>query len=686
MTREYGAVGRAPSAAREMDRLLRTVNVRELIERPVEEPPHSPLYEYVLLQRTASSGPQSVSNASDDSVDSFHAGSSTHTMVSESPVISAPPPPPATPEEAEMAALIQRLCRSLYKKAVDKTKEHGHKHSRTVDVDAAHERNMSHIGDWMPLLHLFDPQEFFALRERSDQQLSSPTSEFRRDSLNVARNPKEASQLLQDTLLVEKLSGGNSNHVYRLAHPDFPEKSILLRVYGSGDSDAIDRHRDVAAMTQMAAAELSPAVLHTFRWGRVEEFMDAVATCTTDMLLASPFLLPEVYQTMFKMHQLPVTPFFPQTVHKSRMKGTVPRSFLTESYSSPEEYCEVNAKKITSALLESKRSIYYMTDTNRKVLEELCPSSFERACLRFLRITSSVIRPEYRVAMVQYVVGEVMWLRGCIQQRGIPVVFSHNDMNPGNILLSWRKVPAELRVPPPSGDTASDADEEGDEVTSVVSEQTSPFGRRYLTKKGHHKNLVDMKGLVLIDFEYSDANYRCVDLGNTICELDYDYSRGTEEGGPGFIKYLSVFPPPEQSVRWRGLPIEYPRLPELIFDRWKAEQEGQPAKEHKEGAPLPAGQLCLNAIRAYFAAVEGKAEHSVSREQLTEVLLGMLAAHIHWALWSFVLGCNSDACTNNADDDGFAKGSSGLDYIVYGDCRLKEYIALKDWMKERSFI
>lgn len=77
----------------------------------------------------------------------------------------------------------------------------------------------------------------------------------------------------------------------------------------------------------------------------------------------------------------------------------------------------------------------------------------------------------------------------------------------------------------------------------------------------------------------------------------------------------------------------------------------------------------------------------LTRDQLTEVFLGMLASHLTWALWSFVLGCNPDSCTNNTDtDDNFAKGSSGLDYIQYGNCRLREYFLLKDWLNNNSLV
>ncbi|KAG5492559.1 hypothetical protein JKF63_01137 [Porcisia hertigi] len=663
------------------ENVFRAVNMRDLITHSTQEPPRSALYEYVKSLRSENFRSSPISLASDDSCDS------TLTHSTYNSVVDFPEVGDAT-EDREMRDLIYRLCRSLHKKAVQKVDGSRQQRNRPVTVDERHERNMSHVGDWMPLMHLFDPQMFYAVRGTTKASLT-PTE--RPLSLNVVENPKEASQFLLGELDVEKLSGGNSNHVYRLAHSDFPDKAVLLRVYGSGDSEAIDRFRDVMAMREMSRASLSPSVLHSFKWGRVEEFMDNVATCSTDMLLRSPTLLAEVWLLVREMHSLPYAPFLPQNVNNEKIRQVLHPVPVEPQCSTPQEYCDVLSERLKKVVLVHKNN-YYLDNTSQKVMEDACPSSFERTCFRFLRLTSILILEPYRASFVSFISAEVMMLRELLSRRSVPLVFSHNDLNPGNILLSWRKVPKEMRQP-----AAKDEDEE-DEVTSVTSNLSTVFSRKFLSKKGCHRNLVDMKGIVFIDFEYTDVNYRCFDLGNTICELDYDYTRGTGEGEPGFIKYLYTYPPEEYKEAWRELPITYPRCQELIYTTWQRNDELRQEREGEAPRVVPPpteahlGDVCLKALQAYFAAAATGGSHRdattpITLDELTEVFLGTMCSHLSWSLWSFVMCANPDVCTNNASDEHhFAKGSSGLDYIYYGNCRLQEYLALKQWMQNKKLI
>ncbi|KPI82802.1 putative Choline/ethanolamine kinase [Leptomonas seymouri] len=663
--------------------MFRGMDMRQIITLSARETPRSALYEYIRSVKNERSLSTPASVASDDSFSSDFS-LSTHNSLNDVEADFR-----EKMESAETRDLVYKLCRSLYKKALQKTQGSRQQRHRPVAVDAKHEKNMSHVGDWMPLLHLFDPQAFFAGRAAAPAQPGGGAAVERPLSMNVAANAREASQLLLGELDVEKLSGGNSNHVYRLVHPDFPDKMILLRVYGSGDSEAIDRVRDVMAMKAMSEAKLSPAVLHSFKWGRVEEFMDNVATCSTDMLLSSPTLLSEVWCLVHEMHSLPYAAFLPENVNNAKIRSVLRLDPEEPRYGTPEEYCMAFAERLKKVVLTKKtNNNYYADDTSNKLMEDLCPSSFERTCMRFLRLTSHLIKESHRASFESFINAEVMLLRELLLKRSVPLVFSHNDLNPGNILLSWRKVPAALRSPA-KGLTADDDD---DEVTPVTSDQSSAFSRKFLTKRGHLRNLVDMKGIIFIDFEYSDVNYRCFDLGNTICELDYDYTRGTGEGEPGFIKYLYVFPPKEYEDKWKGLPMTYPRAQELIYDTWQ-QSNGAPEARMREADARPhLGHICLQALQMYFnagaaAAESGAATPPVTIEQLTEVFLGMLCSHLSWSLWSFVMCANPDECTNNADDgDLFAKGSSGLDYIYYGNCRMQEYLALKKWMQKKQMI
>lgn len=674
-------------ASEDAANVFRRVDMRDLLTRDSSEPPRSALYEYVKSVRSEGSVGTPASLASDDSWESS-LSHTTHNSISDSANDLS-----ELHEDVETRDLIYKLCRSLHKKAVLKTEGSRQQRRKSVAVNVKHEKNMSHVGDWMPLLHLFDPQAFFA--GRGSPTAPSVTAE-RPFNLNVAATPKEASQLLLGELDVEKLSGGNSNHVYRLAHPDFPDKTILLRVYGSGDSKAIDRFRDVMAMRAMSKAQLSPAVLHSFKWGRVEEFMNDVATCSTDMLLSSETLLAETWSLAREMHALPYAAFLPQNVNHEKMRSVLLHpSISAHQFETPDEYCSVFSERLKKVVLASSaKNSYYLDNTSQKLMEDLCPSSFERTCFRFLRLTSHLIRESHRTMFASFITAEVMLLREQLAKRAVPLVFSHNDLNPGNILLAWRKVPKAMRPAmrhePGTGGGGDNADDDEDEVTPVTSNQSTAFSRKFLTKKGHHRNLVDMKGIIFIDFEYSDVNYRCFDLGNSVCELDYDYTRGTGDGEPGFIKYHYTFPPEEFKEQWKGLPMTYPRCPELIYSTWQRQEQHR--RQHGANVPLPPpaklhlGHIGLHALQTYYAA-DGSATTPITCDALTEMFLGMMCSHLSWSLWSFVMCANADVCTNNADaDDLFAKGSSGLDYVYYGNCRLQEYLALKQWMEDKQLL
>ncbi|CCW65851.1 unnamed protein product [Phytomonas sp. EM1] len=659
-----------------VEAMLRSVDMHEILFHSKVKPPKSPLAECLRLEPSSSPTiihSPSLSIASEESMDS---------ILALPPAVcghDVPPMSPCPPGELEMRQLIYKLCRSLYKKAIQKIGGGQVRHSSAVPVDSKYETNMSHMSDWMPLLHLFEPNRYYEMLEKP--YMSMVAMEFpstQHANHTSAKSPTEALQLFMDELIVEKLSGGNSNHVYQLGHPHYPGRSILVRLYGNVSGEVIDRYRDVMASKQMSDAKLSPVVLHYFKWGRVEEFMDDVATGSTDLLFESPTLLSEVFMGMSVMHKLPVEPFLPENANVAWFaKNGQPKCLEHLQYIGSEDYLTKSVSIISKKLREAQCNKYYKSNTEYKILEEVCPSSFERASLRYLRLISVSIKDEYCESFVDFICHEILRVREVFLKKSIPLTFSHNDLNPWNILISWKKVTAKFRK-------SNVSISEDDEVTSILSDQSSLLSRKFLTKKGHHKNLVDLKGLLFIDFEYSDVNYRCFDLGNTICELDYDYTRGMEDGGPGFIKYLYTFPPPAYELQWKDLPIEYPRMAEVIYDTWK---HFSMHDDSKDTPGFAYGEHYLNAIAAYYHDQNPAADAThVSLTQLGEVFLGMLASHLYWSLWSFVMACNSDSLTNNVDDGLFSRGSSGLDYLKYGNCRLKEYFALKSWLEKHDFL
>ncbi|XP_061391490.1 choline/ethanolamine kinase [Musca vetustissima] len=96
---------------------------------------------------------------------------------------------------------------------------------------------------------------------------------------------------------------------------------------------------------------------------------------------------------------------------------------------------------------------------------------------------------------------EVLWLKGVISMHNFPVMFCHNDMQEGNILM---KIPtndeSESKKP------IADLDSSGDSAIDNANSCTSP----------------DLK---IIDFEYCAYNYRGFDIANHFLEWTFNYSR-----------------------------------------------------------------------------------------------------------------------------------------------------------------
>eukprot|EP00959_Pyramimonas_sp_CCMP1952_P396803 8313868-Pyramimonas_sp.AAC.1 len=98
------------------------------------------------------------------------------------------------------------------------------------------------------------------------------------------------------SLLVEQLTGGMTNGCYRCVllgappQPGVPEQ-VLLRVYGEGTSDYLDRDIELAVFRLMSAWNLGPELIAEFGLGRVESFLARHRTLQSQV---SPAELPRI--------------------------------------------------------------------------------------------------------------------------------------------------------------------------------------------------------------------------------------------------------------------------------------------------------------------------------------------------------------------------------------------------------
>lgn len=446
--------------------------------------------------------------------------------------------------------------------------------------------------DWKLIVTLLAPQSQFLV---SNTPLSG-----KQDSIAIT-----ALRYMMGTIEVSKIAFGNSNHVFMVSYPSSGKKCVLLRVYGNCNG-VIDRKRDVLSMQTVSQSGLSPAILFTFNWGRIEEFVLNSSPSTTALQTASEGLMKNIFRLVYTMHHLPYTELLPQSMNVFHFQE------VNTSDLSPEDYCNQCIAAATKLIGNSTHTnAYYTSFLDVKLLESFCPSSFERSSLRYIRLLNTVVSSAFTESFYRFFMNEILWMHNLFQKLEVPLNFSHNDLNPANFLL----VPGDDGV------------------------------------------LSNSRNIMFVDFEYSDVNYRCCDIGNALCELDYSYDSSCEYG---YTKPL--YNPGDDSS-----PMAYPRLPIVIWDKW----EGKLDSNHPH---YLLGTICLSTIKSFFFGEDSK---ELTLNHLRDVFVGMLSSHLNWSLWSFVMGTSS-----THSGSAFATGSGGLDYLNYGQCRLHEYIHLKEWVSK----
>ena len=108
-----------------------------------------------------------------------------------------------------------------------------------------------------------------------------------------------------ELITFKRLSAAMTNTVYILSHPmirrDEPNK-ILLRVYGEGVEQILNRAEELDWFTQLSKAGVGPRLLATFANGRFEEYIESV-TLTPSMMRAAE-VSEAIALTMSQFHRL----------------------------------------------------------------------------------------------------------------------------------------------------------------------------------------------------------------------------------------------------------------------------------------------------------------------------------------------------------------------------------------------
>ncbi|XP_058981209.1 choline/ethanolamine kinase isoform X2 [Musca domestica] len=211
---------------------------------------------------------------------------------------------------------------------------------------------------------------------------------------------------------------------------------------------------------------------------------------------------------------------------------------------------------------------------------------------------------------------EVLWLKGVINMHKFPVLFCHNDMQEGNILMK------------------TITNDESDGTVDVALENISMSSEDATIETGSKKASADLDSsgdsaidnangctipdLKIIDFEYCAYNYRGFDLANHFLEWTFNYSRSD-------------------------------------FPFYYYHSENYPTKEQRD-----------QFIRTYLKKFNDKEdEWEPTQKEIDdvdgEVTVFRMMSHLFWSLWSLM------NVTSNIE----------FGYWDYAVCRIKEYLHLK---------
>jgi choline/ethanolamine kinase len=222
-------------------------------------------------------------------------------------------------------------------------------------------------------------------------------------------------------------------------------RQVLLRLYGQmhGEGALEGIITESVIFTLLSERRLGPKLHGIFPGGRIEEYIPARPLLTKE--LADPVLSSLIAEKMAQIHSMQV----PISKEPTWLWDTVDK----------------------------------WLDTSADVLADV--EDIESRHLENVNFIKSVDLEK-----------EVSWFKSLIKQQKYPVVFCHNDMQEGNILMRQNTTKTEL---------------------------------------------------VVIDFEYCSYNYRGFDVANHFMEWQYDY---TAPNYPYFVERTGCGPTKEQKAQF----------------------------------------------------------------------------------------------------------------------------------------
>lgn len=487
------------------------------------------------------------------------------------------------------------------------------------------------------------------IKARSDSDMRDIASRICRDYLTGAWKTIPA-----EDLQLRRISGGLSNFLYHVSLPedlqrsDTPRstyssssskrarkdsysnmlepKEVMLRIYGQthGEHALETMLTESVVFTLLSERKLGPKLHGIFPGGRIEQYIPARPLKTAE--LGDPKITLKVAEKMAAIHSLDI----PVSKEPDWLWSTMARW--------------LKSMESTLKTLEKDQANGNKAIPGQEIITSL----------------------DFRA--------EVEWLKSIIERDEHPVVFSHNDLQEGNILLREDSSSASVSENFCTLDQFDESTQLGSHFSSIlISNSTTSSNSGSVTSlksngsngpavgevavhqedckqnsrkrsmcenleseldntrdsvlSGNSQALSDQPcdgepQLMIIDFEYCAYNYRGFDIANHFLEWTFDY---TKPDGPFYYHKPEQFPTAEQEDKF---------------------------------------------IAVYLAKSNCCDEAVPSDEDIAEVRREVrcftLASHLFWSFWSIV---------NMYQEIEFG-------YLEYAVCRLNEYIKCKKQYSE----
>ncbi|XP_054724032.1 choline/ethanolamine kinase-like isoform X2 [Uloborus diversus] len=251
-------------------------------------------------------------------------------------------------------------------------------------------------------------------------------------------------------MVFRSISGGMSNLLYYCSLPEThtplvgEPRQVLMRMYGQIHEGAEAKVTESVIFMMLSERKLGPKLYGIFPGGRLEEYIPARALICDE--LKDPELSATIARKLAKVHTLNVP------INKEP-------TWLFEKMENWVKFAKNDVR------------IECIKDDVRVLASQLLSQDFE---------------------------GEFSWLKSVLTKVKSPVLFCHNDLQEGNILV------------PERADSGEDK-------------------------------------IVFIDFEYCSYNFRGFDLANHFCEWCFDYSLPEY---PHFLSKPSEYPSVDQQLNF----------------------------------------------------------------------------------------------------------------------------------------